>query len=52
MSTQRKNPTSTSSAKHREFEELLRRAALYAKAQSSTGVRAVERGKRVKAAAA
>jgi hypothetical protein len=39
MSTQRKIANRTISAQDREFEELLRRAALYAKAQSSTGVR-------------
>jgi hypothetical protein len=51
MSTQRENAKRANSAKDREFEELLRRAALYAKAQSSD-IRVVARRKRVKAAAA
>lgn len=48
MSTQRKTANPTISAQEREFEEFLRRAARYAKAQSSTGLRVVASGKRVK----
>ena len=51
MPTQRRIITRRkSSAKDREFDELLRRAALCAKAQSSRGVRVETRRKRVQAA--
>jgi hypothetical protein len=50
MPTQRKITRRKSSAKDREFDELLRRAALCAKAQSSRGVRVEARRKRVQAA--
>jgi hypothetical protein len=50
VSTQRNIANRPISAKDRKFEELLRRAALYAKAQSSTGLRVVSRRKHVKAA--
>jgi hypothetical protein len=48
MSAESKIANSTTSAQDREFEQLLRRAARYAKAQNSTGLRIVR--KRVKAA--
>jgi len=50
MPTQRRITRRKSSAKDREFDELLRRAALCAKAQSSRGVRVEARKKRVEAA--
>jgi hypothetical protein len=50
MPTQRKISRRKASAKDREFDELLRRAALHAKAQRSTGIRVIARRKRVKAA--
>jgi hypothetical protein len=50
MSSQSKMANPTTSAQDREFEELLRRAARYAKARSSTGLRVVASRKRVKAA--
>lgn len=50
MPTQRKVIRRKSSAKDREFDELLRRAALCAKAQSSRGIRVEARRKRVQAA--
>lgn len=46
MSSQRKIANPTISAQDREFEELLRRAARYAKAQRSTGLRVMASGKR------
>jgi hypothetical protein len=49
MKAQRKITTHRISAKEREFEQLLRRAALYAKAQAAGNV-AQARRKRSKAA--
>jgi hypothetical protein len=49
MSRQTKTTERKISAKDREFEELLRRAALYAKRRPATNLRVVRR-KRVKAA--
>ena len=51
MTTQHKTPMRRSSAKDREFEQLLRRAALYAKTQTARDVRVAPR-KRVRVAAA
>jgi len=45
MTAQRKSPTRRISAKDREFEELLRRAALYAKRRPAAELR-VERRRR------
>ena len=50
MPTQRKITRRKISAKDREFDELLRRAALCAKTQSSRGIRVEARRKRIKAA--
>jgi hypothetical protein len=51
MTAQRKTTGPRISAKDREFEELLRRAALYAKGRRATNLRVVRvRRKRVKAA--
>jgi len=49
MAPQPKKSGSSISAKDREFEELLRRAALYCKNRDSANLRVVRR-KRVKAA--
>ena len=51
MSRQPKTAQGNISAKDREFEELLRRAALYEKNRAAANLRVVRR-KRVKAAAA
>jgi hypothetical protein len=49
MKAQRKTTTRRNSAKDREFEQLLRRAALYAKTQAARNV-AIAGRKRVAAA--
>lgn len=49
MAAQRKAPRRRISAKEREFEELLRRASIYAKNRMATNLHLVRR-KRVKAA--
>lgn len=43
MTAQRKTPRGKLSAKDREFEELLRRAALYLKGRAATNRRAAHR---------
>jgi hypothetical protein len=49
MAAQRKAPRRRISAKEREFDELLRRASIYAKNRAATNLHVVRR-KRVKAA--